>query len=479
LGLVADLSEQKKFSMIQFIVYIVVFLLAVYLSYTFIISTEVKKLQSARAEYKKEKIILNVLEEKAQSINAMANNAQKLETELIDIRSRVFNEDNDILSFMRSLPATTSMTGNNLISMTPLELKPILEAPPPSSPPSGPVEGKIAAAQSVPPASQNLSCKLKPVDISFTGGYGDVIRFFDELKRTGQYMTVDNISLGGGSENSGQVSVKIVLNLLQMGVDVRTPPKQVAEITQKAIGSTGTALVNQNTTAGGRNANIATPVQTPAQITVAVKPVQKVAPIQIAKLPRYVVTPVQTIASTPSSQKAKPVVTAIKPAQKVMPVQIAKQPQFVVTPVQTIASTSSSQKAKPVVTAIKPAQKVMPVQIAKQPQFVEKPIQKVVSATPVQTAKQNGNRIMKYEVRVGIFSYYENADNLTKTLKSHQYNAWIKPYSYKGKTTYGVYVGSFETKGKATNFAESMQQKLSYIDDFVIMDVKSGIRRNY
>ncbi|MDQ1327328.1 MAG: hypothetical protein QG641_608, partial [Candidatus Poribacteria bacterium] len=105
----ADLSEQKKFSMVQFIIYIVVFLLAGYLSYTFIISTEVKKLHSARAEYKKEKIILKALEEKAQSINALANNAQKLETELINIRSRVFNEDNDVLSFMRSLPATTKI----------------------------------------------------------------------------------------------------------------------------------------------------------------------------------------------------------------------------------------------------------------------------------------------------------------------------------------------------------------------------------
>ncbi|MDQ1318287.1 MAG: hypothetical protein QG588_1947 [Candidatus Poribacteria bacterium] len=296
----ADLSEQKKFSMVQFIIYIVVFLLAGYLSYTFIISTEVKKLHSARAEYKKEKIILKALEEKAQSINALANNAQKLETELINIRSRVFNEDNDVLSFMRSLPATTNMTGNNLMSITPLDLKTILEVAPPSPTPSKPVEGKIATAQSAPPPPQNLSCKLKPVEVSFTGGYGDVIRYFDELKRLGQYKNVGNIILVGGSESGGQVSVKVVLNLLQMGVDVRTPPKQIAEITQKAIGSTRTALVNQNTTAGGPNVNMATPVQTLAQTTVAVKPAQKVASIQIAKLPQSVVKPLQTIATTHS-----------------------------------------------------------------------------------------------------------------------------------------------------------------------------------
>jgi cell division septation protein DedD len=453
LGL-SESSEQKKFSMIQILIYLVVFLLAGYLSYTFIISTEVKKLQSARVEYKKEKIILKALEEKAQGINALANNAQKLEAELINIRSRVFNEDNDVLSFMRTLPATVSMTGNNLMSMTPLELKPILGAPAPAPPPSsGAVEGKIAPAQSATPAPQNLSCKLKPIDISFTGGYGDVIRFFDELKRLGQYMTVDNISLGGGSENGGQVSVKVVLNLLQMEVDVRTPPRQIAEITRKASGSTRTTLVSLNKTAGVPNVNIATPVQTPAQTT-AIKPVQ------IAKLPQPVVKPVQTIASAPSSQTAKPAVLAVKSIPKVTPVQITKQPQSVVKPVQTIASAPSSQTAKPAVLAVKS-------------------IPKVGSTLPIQTAKQNGNSIMQYAVRVGIFSYYENADNLTKTLKSHQYNAWIKPHSYSGKTTYWVYVGSFETKAKATNFAESMQQKLSYIDDFVIMDVKAGIRRNY
>jgi cell division septation protein DedD len=442
--------------MIQILIYAVVFLLAGYLSYTLIISKEVKKLQSARTEYKKEKIILKVLEERAQRINAIANNAQKLETELINIRSRVFNEDNDVLSFMRSLPATTNMTGNNLMSITPLGLKPILEAPPPPPPPSSkPVEGKATTAQSPPPTPRNLPCKIKPVEVSFIGGYGDVIRFFDELKRTGQYVKVDNISLVGGSENSGQVSVKVVLNLLQMEVDVRTPPKQIAEITQKTIVSTGTALVNQNATAGGSNANIATPVQTPAQITIAVKPVQKVAPIQIAKLLQ----------------------SAVKPAQKVTPVQTAKLLQSVAKPSQTVASILSSQTTKPVGIAVRPTRKVMPVQTAKQPQFVEKPIQKVESTPPIQTAKQNG-KIIQYAVRVGIFSYYENAENLAKTLKTHQYNAWIKPYSYRGKTTYwGVYVGSFETKDKAVNFAESMQQKLSYIDDFVI-DVNLGIRRN-
>ena len=483
----ADVSEQKKFSMVQLLVYMVVFLLAGYLSYTFIISTEVKKLHSARAEYKKEKIILKALEDRAQSINAIANNAQKLETQLINIRSRVFNEDNDVLSFMRSLPATTNMTGNNLMSITPFDLKPILEAPPPPPPSSKPVEGKATTVQSAPPAPRNLPCKIKPVEVSFIGGYGDVIRFFDELKRTGQYVKVDNISLVGGSENSGQVSVKVVLNLLQMEVDVRTPPKQIAEITQKTIGSTGTALVNQNATAGGSNANIATPVQTPAQITIAVKPVQKVAPIQIAKLPQSAVkpaqkvTPVQTAKLLQSvakpSQTAKPAVTAVKPAQKVTPVQTAKLPQSVTKPAQTVASALSSQTTKPVGIAVRPTQKVMPVQTAKQPQFVEKPIQKVESTPPVQTVKQNG-KIIQYAVRVGIFSYYENAENLVKTLKTHQYNAWIKPYSYRGKTTYwGVYVGSFETKDKAVNFAESMQQKLSYIDDFVI-DVNLGIRRN-
>jgi len=141
------------------------------------------------------------------------------------------------------------------------------------------------------------------------------------------------------------------------------------------------------------------------------------------------------------------------------PIQTVKQPQTTVKPTQTVAVATSPQKVKPAVNTVKP-------------------VQKVDSKPPVETAKNNGNRVTQYAVRVGKFSYYENAENLANTLKSHQYNAWIKSYSYKGKTSYWVYVGSFETKDKAANFAETMQQKLSYIDDYVIMDVRAGIRRN-
>jgi len=456
-----------------------VFFLAGYLSYSFIISSEVKKLQSARAEYKKEKVILKALEERAQSINVIANNAQKLETQLINIRSRVFNEDNDVLNFMRSLPTTTNMTGNNLMSIVPLDIKPILEPPPPP-PTNEKVDGKSVTTQSAPPAPKNLPCKIKPIEVSFIGGYGDVIRFFDELKRVGQYMTVENINLISANDNSGKVSVKVVLNLLQMGVDVGTSSKQIAAITQKVTGSTGTALVNKGATTNSPNENIPTQFQTPAQTTVAVTPIQKVAPVQIAKLPQSVEKPTATVvkpapkvapvqiaklpqsAAKPAATVEKPAITVVKPVPKVTPVQIAKLPQSV---------------AKPATTVVKPVPKVAPVQIAKLPQSVEKPIQKVEPKPSVQTAKQNV-KMIQYAVRVGKFSYYENAENLAKTLKTHQYSAWIKPYSSRGKTTYWVYVGSFETKDKAANFAESMQQKLSYIDDFVIMDVKAGIRRN-
>jgi Tfp pilus assembly protein PilO len=455
LGL-ADVSEQKKFTMVQILIYIVVFLISGYVSYKLMISPEIKKFQSARAQYSKEKVILKAVEERTQSINALANNAQRLETELIKIRSRVFNEDNEVLDFMRSLPETTNMTGNNLMSIVPLEAKAILEPVPP--PPVAPARGdkskdksKTTTTQTAtaPPAPRTLPCKLKPVEVSFVGGYGDIIRFFDELERLGQYMTVSNIKLTGSYDNSAQVSVKLVLNLLQMGVDAKPIPVQMAKLSQSLVGSNKvTTLVKQTI-----------PVQ---QVQTSGQTVEPVSTPVTVKQPQTNVKPVQTV-------------TAVKPVQKAAPVQTVKQPQTI-KPVQTATAVKPVQTA----TAVKPVQKVAPVQTVKQPQTNVKPVQTATAASSTQTARtESKNTISRqYAVRVGKFSYYENAKNLANTLKSHQYNAWIKQYSYKGKTTYWVYVGSFETKDKAENFAASMQQKLSYIDDYVIIDVRKGIRRN-
>ena len=438
----ADVSEQKKFTIVQILIYVVVFLISGYVSYKLMVSPEIKKLQSARAQYSKEKVILKAVEERTQSINALANNAQKLETELIKIRSRVFNEDSEVLDFMRSLPETTNMTGNNLMSIVPLEAKAILEPvlPPPVAPARGD-KSKTTTTQTAtaPPAPRTLPCKLKPVEVSFVGGYGDIIRFFDELGKLGQYMTVSNINLTGSYDNSTQVSVRLVLNLLQMGVDAKPIPVQMAELSQSLVGSNKvTTLVKQ-----------ATPVQQVQTSGQTVKPVS--TPVTV-KQPQTI-KPVQTA-------------TAVKPVQKVASVQTVKQPQTI-KPVQTA-------------TAVKPVQKAAPVQTVKQPQTDVKPVQTATAASSTQTARteSKNTRSRQYAVRVGKFSYYENAKNLANTLKSHQYNAWIKQYSYKGKTTYWVYVGSFETKDKAENFAASMQQKLSYIDDYVIIDVRKGIRRN-
>ena len=413
----ADVSEQKKFTIVQILIYIVVFLISGYVSYKLMVSPEIKKFQSARAQYSKEKVILKAVEERTQSINALANNAQKLETELIRIRSRVFNEDSEVLDFMRSLPETTNMTGNNLMSIVPLEAKAILEPVPP--PPVAPARGdkskdksKTTITQTAPPAPRTLPCKLKPVEVSFVGGYGDIIRFFDELERLGQYMTVSNINLTGNYDNSAQVSVKLVLNLLQMGVDAKPIPVQMAKLSQSLVGSN--------------------------KVTTLVK---QTIPVQQVQTSGQTVEPVSTPVTVKQPQTIKPVqtATAVKPVQKVAPVQTVKQPQTNVKPVQTATAASSTQTAR---------------------------------------TESKNTRSRQYAVRVGKFSYYENAKNLANTLKSHQYNAWIKQYSYKGKTTYWVYVGSFETKDKAENFAASMQQKLSYINDYVIMDVRKGIRRN-
>jgi len=147
-----------------------------------------------------------------------------------------------------------------------------------------------------------------------------------------------------------------------------------------------------------------------------------------------------------------------------------KQNQPVIKPSQNKAPTVNS-------TAISTETKQKAVQASTQ---VAKNLTPVAKSGPTiqpstQLSKKPDNST-QYAVRVGIFVNYENAKNLVNALKSDKYSPSLKAYSYKGKTTYWVYAGALESKEKAEDFAQSMQKRLSYIDDYVIIEVKSGTR---
>jgi cell division septation protein DedD len=147
-----------------------------------------------------------------------------------------------------------------------------------------------------------------------------------------------------------------------------------------------------------------------------------------------------------------------------------KQNQSAITPSQNKALTvnptaiPTETKQKAVQTSIQVAKNLAP--IAKSNPTIQ---------PSTQLSKKPDNST-QYVIRVGVFVNYENAKNLVDALKSDKYSPSLKAYSYKGKTTYWVYAGALESKEKAENFAQSMRKRLSYIDDYVIIEVKSETR---
>jgi len=121
--------------------------------------------------------------------------------------------------------------------------------------------------------------------------------------------------------------------------------------------------------------------------------------------------------------------------------------------------------------AQKPTQALTPITKDLKPDVKPEP---TVQPT-TQVAKKPNNRI-QYSVRVGKFANYENAEKLFNVLKADNCNPWMKAYSYRGRVTYWLYAGRFEAKDKAEEFAQSIRKRLSYIEDYVIMGVRSGIR---
>jgi cell division septation protein DedD len=470
LGL-AELSEQKKLSIYKILIYAVLFLISGFLSYKYLVAPEMKKFQSARTEYGKQNKLMKDLEEKTRNFEVLANNVQRLEVELVDLRSKVFNDENDVLTFMRSLPVTTNQTGNTLMSIVPNEAKSINVPPPPSEVASNNKNIKSAAATTPPPPPPTtLPCKLKPIEVNFEGGYGSVIDFLKVLDNSGQYMTASSMNITSASGDTSQISVKTVLNLVELGIVVKKPQIQVA--LQNNSSQTSTRLANA--TKPVKNVSVALSTQVSKPVVTSARPVQITKPIT------NVTKPVKNVSVALSTQVSKPVVTSARPVQMTKPITNATKL------VKNVSVASSTQVSKPVVTSARP------VQINKPIANVTKPVKNVsvassTQATPMDT-QNDLNSIQKmdeanannadYSVRVGVFNYHENAQKLLNALNSNGYSAWTKTYEYNGKMAHSVYVGTFETKDMAKAFATSMKKELSYINDYVITGVKKGVRKN-
>ncbi len=537
MGLV-DINEQKKISIIQVAVCVVLFLISGFFSYRYLIAPEIKRLQNARKEYVKERALLRSMSEEAQRVNALANNAQLLEAELVSLRNRVFNTDAEILNFVRSLPMMAVQTNNALTSIVPQQTREMNVSAETSSDSKSNIGGQTTDQTTSAPKA--LPYGMKPIELSFTGDYNAVIGFLNTLKSTGQYITISSLDMKGGtSDKPSEVSVKLVLNLVKIGINVNTLPIQVAKLNQAQqqtankqqstslasnapdANAVKTLISAQNAIYAQRNAQttvkIASPPQTTSEqvsppspsiptpkvvatATVSQKP-QTQTPITQVKTNQVTVvakqTPVNTNESTAvtPAQKTKQMQTEVKsetkkadtetvasspkptesktqPVTKPASVSLSKQPVAVTKqPIQSYTDNKTTSTKTPSKISQKVEDQKQTVETQKEAKQVAKQSTQTVSPTETTTNSSVSKR--QYAVRVGKFSYYENAENLVKTLKSHSYNPWIKTYSYGGKTTYWVYVGTFGTKKEAEKFAESMQKRLAYIDDYVIMGLKS------
>jgi Tfp pilus assembly protein PilO/cell division septation protein DedD len=478
-----DLGEQKKFLIIQVVICIALFLIAGYLSYRYMISPEIEKLQSKLVKYHQEKGLLKSMEEEINNLNMLANNVQMLKTELISIRNQVFNSDAEMVNFMRILPITAAQSNNNLTSIVPIEMKDASDISSLSPPPEDLVDqannmsknkakaknkeknktkNKYANESAQPPPPRTLPCSLKPIEISFVGDYDAVIKFFDELRKTDQYMTVTSLNMVSDTEQSSNIRVRTVLNLLKMGIEVNTaPPILVAKQPNLATNQNQTvALTQQTATVPQPNKTISNYIHSTINQSVKiVNSAQNIAPeLPIKQTQIAVPKPIVNIGMSTKPVIAKPAINAKQPQSVAM--AKPKPTNIDNTNKSTTMSAKNSDKA-----AINQAQK-----------SVINDVKQVINATKPSSSIQAEPVIgknMHYIVRVGVFIFYENAEHLVKLLKSHEYKPWIKTYTYNGRATYWVYAGAFETKERAENFAETMNKKLSGIDDYVITEMYS------
>jgi DedD protein len=77
-----------------------------------------------------------------------------------------------------------------------------------------------------------------------------------------------------------------------------------------------------------------------------------------------------------------------------------------------------------------------------------------------------------YSIRVGVFSSKENADEVTKLMKSKNYDPWIKYDTSTKEAPNQVYIGRFKTKKEADRFGELMKKELPWTKGSIIEKTK-------
>lgn len=101
---------------------------------------------------------------------------------------------------------------------------------------------------------------------------------------------------------------------------------------------------------------------------------------------------------------------------------------------------------------------------------------------PQDTAKNQGkeepkkteiiDNQFKWTVKIGTFTTYENARRIFNSLKASGYDPRLKLETDQKGTVYHVTVGEFDSADKAKVYGNSMREKLEYVNDFVIREIR-------
>jgi cell division septation protein DedD len=75
---------------------------------------------------------------------------------------------------------------------------------------------------------------------------------------------------------------------------------------------------------------------------------------------------------------------------------------------------------------------------------------------------------IRYTVKVGTFSSYENAKKLFDSLKSSGYDPKLIKESDQGKTLCHVIIGNFDSEDKAKQYGDTLREKLPFVNDYLI-----------
>ena len=79
---------------------------------------------------------------------------------------------------------------------------------------------------------------------------------------------------------------------------------------------------------------------------------------------------------------------------------------------------------------------------------------------------------LKWTVKIGTFIAYGNAKRLFDSLKASGYDPRLKSESGQQGTVYHVTVGEFDNADKAKIYGNSMREKLEYVNDYVIREIR-------